>query len=179
MKRNIGLRKFDIDKDLHLFHRVHSDSLSMQYYGMSEFKELEESKKLIFNYIESECNNKSIHRVIYNIDSGEYIGEIGLFNISERHHRAETYCILLPEARKKGVLLYVSPLFYREVFAKLHLNRVQALVDSRNINAAKSFIGVGFNYEGRLIEYEYCNGEYIDIDLFSLTKRDFIELYGK
>lgn len=179
MKNKFYLRKFDVEKDLTLFHKVHSDSLSMQFYGMSEFKELEESRKLMNNYIQSELNGKSIHRVICSVDSGEYLGEIGLFNINNTHHRANAYCILLPESRKKGVSVYASSLFYREMFDKFNLNRVQALVDSRNVNASKSLIGIGFNYEGELAEYEFSGEQYIDIKVFALTKKRFFELYGE
>ena len=66
-----------------------------------------------------------------------------------------------------------------EAFAKINLNRVQAFVDSRNINAAKSLIGIGFNYEGELSEYEYFDGQYINIKVFALTKKRFLELYGE
>lgn len=178
MKSEIRLREFDIDKDLHLFHIVHSDSLSMQFYGMSAFNELEESRKLMNNYVVSELNKKSMHRVICSADTNEYLGEIGLFNINNNHHRANAYCILLPDSRKKGISIYASSLFYKEAFAKINLNRVQAFVDSRNINAAKSLIGIGFNYEGELSEYEYFDGQYINIKVFALTKKRFFELYG-
>ncbi len=179
MEAEIHLRKFNIEKDLPMFHRLHSDSASMQFYGMHEFKTSEESKKLMNNYIESELNNKSVHRVICAPISNEYIGEIGLFNINHFHHRANAYCILLPECRKKGISVYASSLFYREVFEQIHLNRIQAFVDSRNINAAKSLADIGFVYEGKLIEYELFDDQYIDVDVFALTKKRFFELYGE
>lgn len=175
---DICLRKFDVDKDLPIFHKVHSDPKSMQFYGMNEFTTLEESRNLMNNYIESENCKKSMHRVICSTDCREYLGEIGLFNINMSHHRANAYCILMPEARKRGISISASSLFYREAFAELHLNRIQALVDSRNVNAAKSLMGIGFNYEGKLIEYEYFDGQYIDIEVFALAKKRFFELYG-
>lgn len=42
-----------------------------------------------------------IIKVIADATTSEYVGEIGLFNINELHHRANSYCILLPEYRKK------------------------------------------------------------------------------
>ena len=176
--KDIYLRKFDIDNDLPSFHKVHSDSKSMQFYGMKEFKTLEESRNLMNSYIESEVGKNSMHRVICDTYSGEYLGEIGLFNINTSHHRANAYCILMPEVRKRGISILASSLFYREAFAKLHLNRIQAFVDNRNVNASKSLVGIGFNYEGKLIEYEYFDGQYIDIEVFALTRKRFFELYG-
>lgn len=176
---SITLRALDEDKDILFFHKAHSDPASMQYYGMLAFESIEQSRGLMRNYIQSESDKQSFHRVICPNHTKEYMGEIGLFNINQTHHRANAYCILLPEHRKKGVSINASDLFYHEVFRDLDINRIQALVDSRNESAKKSLIGIGFVYEGRLSQYEFFNGEYIDIDVFALLKEHFFELYGK
>jgi ribosomal-protein-alanine N-acetyltransferase len=178
MDNHIELRQFDIEKDLPFFHKAHSDADSMRFYGMNEFKSIDDSRKLMMEYIASEQDKKSIHRVICNSQNKEYMGGIGISNIHPIHHRADAYCILLPEYRKKGVSVEASVLLYRNVFEQLHINRIQALVDSRNENARKSLIGIGFIYEGTLHQYEFENGEYIDIEVFSLTKSQFYVLYG-
>ena len=169
----IYLRRFDIEKDLDLFHQVHSDPSSVKYYGMFPLSSIEQSRHMINTYIDSEYNNKSIHRVICSQDSDKYMGEIGLFNINTSHHRANAYCILLPEHRKKGISIDASILLYDEAFKTMHINRIQALVDCRNINAKKSLKGIGFSYEGKLSQYEFFDGEYIDMDLFALLKENF------
>lgn len=94
MYQQIILRQFNIEKDLPFFHRAHSDASSMKYYGMHGLKSIEDSYKLMIDYIESEKNNKSIHRVICDMQCNEYMGEIGLFNIHPIHHRAEVYYII-------------------------------------------------------------------------------------
>lgn len=181
MKKNYGinLRAFDEVKDIRFFHMAHSDPASMKYYGMIEFENIEQSRGLMRDYIKSESNKQSFHRVICNPVNNEYMGEIGLFNINKTHCRANAYCILLPEHRKKGVSIDASDLFYHEVFYNLGINRIQALVDYRNENAKKSLLGIGYVYEGRLSQYEFFNGEYIDIDVFALLKAHFYELYGE
>lgn len=179
MDQNVILRRFDVEKDLPFFHRVHSDPASMQYYGMHEFKVMEESQKLIMDYIDSEQNNKSVHRVICNPQNNEYMGEIGLFNIHPVHHRANAYCIILPEHRKKGVSIEASALMYKEAFEQMYINRIQALVDSRNEDAIKSLKGIGFAFEGKLMQYEFEDGKYIDIEVYSLIKSRFYELFGQ
>ena len=179
MDRHIILRPFNIEKDLPFFHRLHSDANSMKYYGMHEFKSIDDSRKLMMDYIESEKNNKSVHRVICDMQHNEYMGEIGLFNIHPVHHRANAYCILMPEHRKRGVSIEASTLFYKEAFEVMQINRVQALVDSRNVNATNSLKGIGFIFEGKLQQYEYEEDGYIDIEVYSLIKSRFYELYAK
>lgn len=179
MNKQIVLRKYDVEKDLPFFHRVHSDVASMKFYGMHAFISFDESRKLMNDYLLSEQSGKSIHRVICDEQRNEYLGEIGLFNIHPLHHRADSYCLLLPEQRKKGLSVLASALIYREAFEHLGINRVQALVDSRNEMAVKSLVGIGFFHEGRLRHYECIDGEYIDMEIFSLLKSDFYDVFGK
>ncbi len=173
MITDIFLREFDVERDLYFFHKVHSDSSSMQFYGMHEFNELEQSRALMNSYIDSESNGQSIHRVIADSTSNEYIGEIGIFNINSHHHRADAYCILRPENRRKGISFKASAIFYKKIFESLNINRIQAMVDSRNVDAIKSLKGLGFTHEGKLEQYEFCDGEYIDIESFALIKERF------
>lgn len=176
---DIKLRRFQIEDDLHLFHNGHSDSISMRFYGMNAFTDIEQSRKLLESYILSELKQKSIHRVIANSVTNDYMGEIGLYNINDVHNRADAYCILLPDNRHKGLSIVASRLFYKEVFDTTRINRVQAIVDTRNNEAKKSLIGIGFKYEGTLAQYEYFNNHYIDMDFFAMLKSQFYSLYGK
>lgn len=178
METNVVLRRFEIEKDIPFFHKLHSDADSMRYYGMHEFKSIDESRKLMQDYIASEQNNKSVHRVICNPQDNEYMGEIGLFNIHPVHHRAEVYYVLLSEHRKRGVCIEASFLLFSEAFERMNINRIQALVDNRNLNASNSLKGIGFTHEGTLLQYESEDGGYIDIDMFSMIKSQFCMLYG-
>lgn len=178
-QQRVLLRRFDKKADINLFHKVHSDAESMKYYGMSAFDSVEQSRRLMDDYIQSEKKNMSFHRVICDPVTHVYMGEIGLFNINGRHQRATAYCILLPEQRKKGISVDASILFYRTIFNQLNINRVQALVDSRNEEAKASLNGIGFVFEGKMLQYEFFENEYIDIEVFALLKKRFYELYGE
>lgn len=177
-KSCISLRTLDIEKDLQRFHDAYSDPLSMKFYGMKAFTNEDQSLNLMRNYIDSEEKQISVHRVICEQDTNDYMGEIGIFNINRLHHRANAYCILLPEYRKKGISIIASALFYREVFGLMQINRIQALVDSRNHGAINSLKGIGFAYEGMLSQYEFFDNEYIDMVVFALLKERFYELYS-
>ena len=172
---NYILRDYILEEDLEFFHKVHSDEDSMRYYGMEPAINIGKSQDLMATYLVAIKQGKMIHRVIADAITNEYIGEIGLFNINKQHHRANSYCILLPEYRKRGVSKYISTKFYDFVFSTTCINRIQAHVDSRNLKAKQSLIGIGYNYEGRLKEYELDKGEYIDIDVYSLLRKNFYE----
>ena len=59
------------------------------------------------------------------------------------------------------------------IFTSTSINRIQAYTDSRNVNAKKSLTGIGYQYEGRLYQYEFDKGEYIDIDVYSLLRKNY------
>ncbi len=167
------LRDFILEKDLPLFHEIHSDYDSVKYYGMMPLASIDESMQLLTAYISSMHDGKSLHKVICSSDNFEYCGEIGLYNININHYRANSYCILLPQYRKKGISKAISEEFYKDVFSSTKINRIQAFVDSRNLNAKSSLKGIGYLFEGRLFQYEFDNGEYIDIDVYALLKSDY------
>ena len=177
-KPAIDLRPFDEEKDILPFHRVYSDSVSMRYYGMRPYTDIGQSRKLICNYIDSEINGQSIHRVICGKFSDEYMGEIGIFNLNFMHHRANADCILLPEYRKRGISIEASKLFYKDIFQNWQINRIQAFVDCRNTGAIRSLEGIGFSFEGILSQYEFFEGEYVNMAIFALIKEKFYELYS-
>lgn len=170
-----SLRDYIPELDIIYFHEVHSDNDSMRFYGMMPTTSMEESRKLLQTYIDALHKKLLISKVIYDTETMSYCGEIGLFNINHTHHRANSYCILLPTYRKKGISRIISQEFYSYIFSHTKLNRIEAYVDKRNINAKKSLIGIGYKNEGRLLQYEYDRNEYIDIDVYALLKKDFLK----
>lgn len=170
---NYIIRDICIEQDLLNFHRIHSDADSMLYYGMEPADSIEKSLELLYTYISAIEQGKMIIKVIADATTSEYVGELGLFNIHNLHHRANSYCILLPEYRKKGILKYISEGFYSMIFSTTSINRIQAHVDSRNVNAKNSLTGIGYQYEGRLYQYEFDKEEYIDIDVYSLLRKNY------
>lgn len=172
---NFILRDFDIEQDILQFHRVHSDPISMLYYGMEPLVSIDRSLALLNEYSLASQRGNMYRKVIADAATSEYVGEIGLFNINMQHHRAYSYCILLPEYRKKGISKYISKDFYNLIFSATTINRIQAYVDSRNKDAKMSLCGIGYKYEGRLHQYEYDKGEFIDIDVYALLRKDYIE----
>lgn len=167
------LRDFIPEKDLPYFYKVHSDYESVKYYGMAPSISVDESKRLLESYISSMRDGQSLHKVICSSENNEYCGEIGLFSINKKHRRANSYCILLPKYRKKGISKAISDEFYKNIFSSTQINRIQAFVDSRNINAKSSLTGIGYSYEGRLVQFELENDEFIDIDVYALLKSNY------
>ena len=167
------LRDYDVEKDLDHFHWLRSDHQTMRYFGMDTIPSIADSKKLIMDYIKAMANGECYRKVICSKD-GNYVGEIGLNRISKKHHRANSFSILLPKYRHKGVSVYIAKSFYNYVFNHLNINRIQALVDTRNLDAINSLNHIGYKYEGVLTQYELEEDGFIDIAVYALLKSNYI-----
>ena len=60
-------------------------------------------------------------------------------------------------------------------FEHSEVNRIEAFVEPPN-QASRALLGkLGFRMEGTLREHEMCRGELIDIQVFSLLRKDWKE----
>ncbi len=167
------LRDYDVERDIDCFHWLRSDSHTMRFFGMDAISSIADSKKLMMDYIEAMANGECFRKVICCKD-GNFVGEIGLNRISTKHHRANAFSILLPKYRHKGVSVCIARSFYGYVFNHLNINRIQALVDTRNLDAINSLNNIGYKYEGILKQYELEEDGFIDIAVYALLKSDYI-----
>lgn len=171
-----SLRDFDEQEDLEAFYSLRKDEDTMRFFGMDPMHSQSEAVQLIREYKERMEKGECFRKVICT-NSKKYIGEIGIYKIDLIHKRANSYSILLHEYRKRGVSIITASVFYKMVFDLFNLNRIQALVDPRNVNASKSLLGIGYKFEGTLRQYEYEHGEFIDLDIYSFLKKDFMLKY--
>ena len=58
-------------------------------------------------------------------------------------------------------------------FYELEINRVEAEVMVGNIRSDKVLEKLGFSCEGVLRDWLYWNGNFYDMEMFSLLKRDY------
>ena len=61
-------------------------------------------------------------------------------------------------------------------YNEMGLNRVQALIDPRNDASMRVAEKNGFKLEGTLRDYEYEYGEFIDLNMYSLLRREYLTL---
>lgn len=134
-------------------------------YSMEDLREWLESHRrqkdeVLWVIAETVANTCVGHVGLYQIDFRAGVAELGIL-IGDRAYWGRG----LGRACVEYVLLYG--------FCELHLNRISLPVLATNERAIKLYRSCGFKDEGRLREGQYKNGEYVDVLLMGLLRREF------
>ena len=136
-----------------------------------------------FRYINVEVDNiwfeeylrtrdKNVRLSIY-IDE-VHVGLIQLLGIDQINRSCEfSIQISNKDFRGRGIGLLASRMLLSHFFNDLNLNRIWLTVRASNSRGLSLYSKLGFLVEGRLREAIVKNGEYVDLILMSITRRDF------
>lgn len=143
-----------------------SDPEVIRYYGVS-FLSLEATKEQMTWYADLKKNETGIWWAICSKTDGRFLGAAGLNDLSKAEAKAELGFWLFPENWGKGIMYETIPLVLKHSFDVLGLNRLEALVDSKNTGCKKLLEKLDFTYEGTEMEYEIKNGVSISLDTYT------------
>ena len=101
-----------------------------------------------------------LHLVIADRASGAYLGETML--AFGEHGVGETGCVIVPEARGRGIATEVLRILTGWGFATIGLGRVQVFVAPENIAALRLAESAGFEREGVLRSYWEIDDKRLD-----------------
>lgn len=162
---NFLLRKI-IANDIAKIYEGLSNPEIIKHYGVS-YDSLSATTTQMdwFNLLKE--TNTGIWWAIVNIENTVFYGAIGLNNLSYVHKKAEIGYWLLPEYWGQKLMKNAIPLVCNYAFDVLKIHRIEALVESENNNSKKLLEKLNFNFEGRLIDYEIKNGNYISLDSYA------------
>jgi len=167
----IRLRKANIN-DAEGILKLLNDPDVMLYYGESE-KTYEYAKKEVawFNQL---FNSKAGRWVIEDKKTGQYIGDIGLHNYHSNDRKGEIGYKLDKKYWSKGITSKCVEAVLKIAFESYDYNRVEALVDVRNIPCIQVLKKNNFTKEGLLRDYEFEHGNFVDLEIHSILKREYI-----
>ncbi|MBP8082767.1 MAG: GNAT family N-acetyltransferase [Spirochaetes bacterium] len=157
------------------FIEICSEKETMKYYGTegSQIRTISEAIEQI-NWCNSLFENNSGRWIITEIGKDEYIGDIGFHNFQQNHNKAEIGFRIKQSHQRKGIITKCINELVRYGFQTLKYNRIEAQVDSKNEGSKKVLLKNNFTCEGLLREYEYENDYYIDINIYSILRKEFI-----
>jgi ribosomal-protein-alanine N-acetyltransferase len=159
--------------DAPTFLKVAQDDAVMRYYGMEPFtteaqavSEIEWQRRVF-------ADGTGIRWVITERGRDLYIGDLGYSEVKARHRRAEIGYKLAPGHWRRGLMTEALAAVLEYGFASMGLNRIEALVDPRNVASVGLLRKLGFVREGVLRDYEYEKGSFIDLIMMSLSRREW------
>ncbi len=104
---------------------------------------------------------------------GEWVGSIGLNDISPEHRKAEIGYWLAEDAQGKGIMTKAVHALVYYAFGELNLNRVWIRCATNNRKSAAVPRRLEFVHEGTLRQNEWMHDHFEDHDCFSLLRSEW------
>lgn len=106
-------------------------------------------------------------------ESGEYIGNIGIVNISSAHNRGDITYFINPELWGQGFATEGGRAMLKLAFESLRLNRLAGCCMSCNGASRRVMEKLGLKYEGTARSELLKDGVYYDIDRLGMLSQDY------
>lgn len=106
-------------------------------------------------------------------ESGRHIGICGFESWNPVTDRAEIGFLVAREFWRQGYASEAARRVMRFGFEKMNLNRVEARVKPDNEPSRLLLRKLGMKYEGLMREHSWWRGEYHDLELYAILKREF------
>lgn len=105
---------------------------------------------------------------------GDLIGTVGYHGwVQDRDRRARVGYDLLPEYRRRGIMTEAMRVVLAYGFKTMTLNRVEVLVDPRNVPSVRLAERLGFQRDAYLRQSTRFRDHFFDDVVFSLLARDW------
>lgn len=137
------------------------------------YSTLEATKAQMEWYEKLKTNGTGIWWGIYGKVDKQFYGAAGFNELEKRHKKAEIGLWLLEAYWGKGILKEIMPKLFDIGFAELGLNRIEGYVVSENNKCKRAIEKINFTHEGTMREYEYKNGNKIDVDIYAILKSEW------
>lgn len=172
----IKLRKLE-EKDIPFMIEWMSDN-ELTKYLKNDFGKYanEESQR---SFISNSFNKENMNFAIVEENEDEYLGSISLKDIDYQKKEAEYAICIRKSVQGKNVALRASLQILKYAFFYLDLTRIYLYVSSDNIVANKFYEKFGFNFDEVQEKSMEIKGEMKDINWYSITKEDFINIWKK
>ena len=105
--------------------------------------------------------------------NGEYVGNVNLHSIDKKNGTFSISFYFLERERKKGYATNAVALIVYYAFFEMRLNKLNVCVNEGNDSSAKLIQRIGCKKEGVWRENVFYAGQYVDVNLFGITKEQF------
>ncbi len=170
--KRLILRK-PTDDDIIPMLELCQDEEVMLYYGKELYKEEKQSKDELDWFIKIWKEGTGLRWIISLKEDEKLIGDIGFYDYEKKHRKTEVGYKLASAHWKKGYMSEALEAVLEYVYKETDVNRTQALVDPRNPPSYLLLEKYGFQKEGTLRDYEFEKGDYVDLIMLSVLRREW------
>lgn len=157
--------------DLERVYRGLSDPAVIQYYGVS-YHSLAATQAQISWYHALYAQQTGIWWGLCTPENPTLFGACGFNNMSRQHSKSEIGFWLLPEYWHQGLMSEAAAACIDYAFEQLRLHRLEAYVETPNRASAGLLQKMRFTHEGTFRDYEFKNGQFIHIAVYSRLRTD-------
>ncbi len=158
-----------------------SDKRVTEYYDLEVFDSIEQALELIENEQEKILDNKMLRWAVREKASGTYLGGCGINRFEPDRHTAVIGYEFCRKFWGKGYATEAITSVIEFAFSSSCpsiVNRIEAYTMLGNLASESILLKLGFKAEGILREHSFWKGQYHDLTLFSLLKKDHIAQIG-
>lgn len=165
--RRLCLREHVLDNQVD-YYGLLSNVNAIKYYGRSVIEDIEHARREIEVLHQKFVAAEAIKWAVVRKSDECYLGSVGVKEYENIHQKGTLSCILSPEHWGCGYASEALKCVMQYCFEELNLIRLQAYVDPQNHRAMDLFCKLGFKLEAIFKEYEFENGQHIDIAIWGL-----------
>ncbi|MGD6817256.1 GNAT family N-acetyltransferase [Metabacillus sp. 113a] len=174
MKRigeRVRLRELE-EKDAEQLYPIWSDPEVVRYLNMQAAGTITEVRSMIYILRSLSGKRKAFRWSILDQNTNELLGTCGFNEWDEENSRGEIGYELGMPYWGQGYMAEALQLLFNLSFREMGANRIEAKVVPDNLSSIGLLKKLNFRYEGRLRKYEWMNGKFQDVELFSLLKEE-------
>ncbi|MFC1658948.1 GNAT family N-acetyltransferase [Pseudomonadota bacterium] len=166
------LREQTID-DAESFYKYYTDPKVSKYILSYMPVSVEDAKEEVKYWIDYFKHKKGVYWGIAKKDNNELIGSIGFTHWIKQYNRAELSYDLAKEYWNKGIMTKAIKKVLKFGFEEMGLNRIQCFMIKNNPASERILLKRGFVKEGILRQDRFSKGEYWDVNVYALLKKDY------
>ncbi|NJY61608.1 GNAT family N-acetyltransferase [Salinimicrobium sp. CDJ15-81-2] len=168
------LRKQELKDAAHL-QQLRSNEQVMTYMDSDLHLDVRTSEAFIARNLASYEKKSGFFWVITAAGTGHYLGDIILRKIDRTNARAEIGYTLMPEFWGGGYMKEAMRAVINFGFKNLGLHSIEANINPANTTSRELLLKMGFVKEAYFRENYFYNGKFLDTEIYSLLKKDFIQ----
>ena len=173
--KKLFLREINLSDAKDIFKFLSDDEVTKNT-DLKTHSTIRDSEKFV-KYLKKGCEKeKSIWWGITTKDRNVIIGIVGFTNWIKNQFCAETGAVLSKEYWNQGIMTEAKVPIISFGFNGMKLNRIEVTFMLHNISTMESLKKLGFQEEGILRECRFFKGQFHDVKIVSLLKKDFLLL---